>query len=101
MFADSSSSLSSRVFDSVWSCCFILSSRGRDYDVRRLPRTLPGHESPDRLGPVDASLLPRGSEGRTEARRFDQQALGGISVSVNIQEPGPKLAPSGLPCTVA
>ncbi|XP_047576723.1 uncharacterized protein KIAA2012 homolog isoform X5 [Lutra lutra] len=52
---------------------------GRDYDVRRLPRTLPGHESPERLGPVDASLLPRGSEGRTEARLFDQQALGDVS----------------------
>ncbi|XP_032210345.1 uncharacterized protein KIAA2012 homolog isoform X3 [Mustela erminea] len=52
---------------------------GRDYDVRHLPGTLPGHESPDRLGPVDASLLPRGSEGRTEARLFDQQALGDLS----------------------
>ncbi|KAI5769812.1 KIAA2012-like protein [Gulo gulo luscus] len=52
---------------------------GRDYDVRRLPRTLPGHESPERLGPIDASLLPRGMEGRTEARLFDQQALGDIS----------------------
>ncbi|XP_012917776.1 uncharacterized protein KIAA2012 homolog isoform X5 [Mustela putorius furo] len=52
---------------------------GRDYDVRRLPGTLPRHQSPDRLGPVDASLLPRGSEGRTEARLFDQQALGDIS----------------------
>ncbi|XP_032715953.1 uncharacterized protein KIAA2012 homolog [Lontra canadensis] len=52
---------------------------GRDYDVHRLPGTLPGHESPGRLGPVDASLLPRGSEGRTEARLFHQQALGDIS----------------------
>ncbi|XP_034510863.1 uncharacterized protein KIAA2012 homolog [Ailuropoda melanoleuca] len=51
----------------------------RDYDVHLLHRRLPRHESPERLGPIDVSLLPRVTEGRTEPRLFNQQALANIS----------------------
>ncbi|XP_004393514.1 PREDICTED: uncharacterized protein KIAA2012 homolog [Odobenus rosmarus divergens] len=52
---------------------------GRDYDVRHLHRRRPGHKSPERLGPVDASFFPRGTERRAEPRLFNQQALANIS----------------------
>ncbi|CAD7686035.1 unnamed protein product [Nyctereutes procyonoides] len=48
---------------------------GRDYGVHHLHRRLPGHESPEQLGPVDASLLPRGREGKNEPRLFNQQEM--------------------------
>ncbi|XP_048962606.1 uncharacterized protein KIAA2012 homolog isoform X3 [Canis lupus dingo] len=52
---------------------------GRDYGVHHLHRRLPGHESPEQLGPVDASLLPRGREGKNEPRLFNQQVLANIN----------------------
>ncbi|XP_073736102.1 uncharacterized protein KIAA2012 homolog isoform X2 [Callorhinus ursinus] len=52
---------------------------GRDYDVRHLHRRRPGHKSPERLGPVDASFFPRGTVRRAEPRLFNQQALANIS----------------------
>ncbi|XP_027445771.1 uncharacterized protein KIAA2012 homolog isoform X2 [Zalophus californianus] len=52
---------------------------GRDYDVRHLHRRRPGHKSPERLGPVDASFFPRGTERRAEPRLFNRQALASIS----------------------
>ncbi|XP_077603716.1 uncharacterized protein KIAA2012 homolog [Crocuta crocuta] len=51
----------------------------RDYDVHDLHRRLPGHESLERLGPKDTSLLPRGREGETEPRLFNHRALANIS----------------------
>ncbi|XP_072598068.1 uncharacterized protein KIAA2012 homolog isoform X4 [Vulpes vulpes] len=48
---------------------------GRDYGVHHLHRRLPGHESPEQLGPVDSSLLPRGREGKNEPRLFNQQEM--------------------------
>uniref|UniRef100_A0A673SWM0 KIAA2012 n=1 Tax=Suricata suricatta TaxID=37032 RepID=A0A673SWM0_SURSU len=52
---------------------------GRDYDVHDLYRRLSGHESLERLGPKDTSLLPRGREGKAEPRLFNHQALANIS----------------------
>ncbi|XP_045336733.1 uncharacterized protein KIAA2012 homolog isoform X4 [Leopardus geoffroyi] len=52
---------------------------GRDYDVHHLQRRLPGHESLERLGPKDTSLLPRGREEKTEPRSFNHQALANIN----------------------
>ncbi|XP_058564894.1 uncharacterized protein KIAA2012 homolog isoform X5 [Neofelis nebulosa] len=52
---------------------------GRDYDVHHLQRRLPGHESLERLGPKDTSLLPRGREEKTEPRSFNHQALANVN----------------------
>ncbi|XP_058404636.1 uncharacterized protein KIAA2012 homolog isoform X1 [Diceros bicornis minor] len=54
---------------------------GRDYDVHRLHRGLPGHgpESSEKLGPVDTSLLPKEKKWKTEPRLFDQQTPANIS----------------------
>ncbi|XP_040331814.1 uncharacterized protein KIAA2012 homolog isoform X6 [Herpailurus yagouaroundi] len=52
---------------------------GRDYDVHHLQRRLQGHESLERLGPKDTSLLPRGREEKTEPRSFNHQALANIN----------------------
>ncbi|GAB5575893.1 uncharacterized protein KIAA2012 homolog isoform X1 [Prionailurus iriomotensis] len=52
---------------------------GRDHDVHHLQRRLPGHESLERLGPKDTSLLPRGREEKTEPRSFNHQALANIN----------------------
>ncbi|XP_039700397.1 uncharacterized protein KIAA2012 homolog [Pteropus medius] len=54
---------------------------GKDYNVHHLHRGLPGcePESPERLGPIDTSLLPKEREGKTEPRLFNQQTPVGIS----------------------
>ncbi|KAF6361631.1 hypothetical protein mRhiFer1_007323 [Rhinolophus ferrumequinum] len=54
---------------------------GKDYDVYHLHSGLPGHgpESPERLGPVDTSLLPKEREGKTEPRLSTQQTPANIS----------------------
>ncbi|XP_065736863.1 uncharacterized protein KIAA2012 homolog [Phocoena phocoena] len=54
---------------------------GRDYNVRHQHRGLPGHgpDSPEGLDPIDTSLLPRGKEGKTEPRLFNQQTPTNIS----------------------
>ncbi|XP_059783339.1 uncharacterized protein KIAA2012 homolog [Balaenoptera ricei] len=54
---------------------------GRDYNVHRQHRGLPGHgpDSPEGLDPIDTSLLPRGKEGKTEPRLFNQQTPTNIS----------------------
>ncbi|XP_059962657.1 LOW QUALITY PROTEIN: uncharacterized protein KIAA2012 homolog [Mesoplodon densirostris] len=54
---------------------------GRDYNVHHQHRGLPGHgpDSPDGLDPIDISLLPRGKEGKTEPRLFNQQTPTNIS----------------------
>ncbi|XP_034863254.1 uncharacterized protein KIAA2012 homolog isoform X1 [Mirounga leonina] len=57
---------------------------GKDYDVHHLHRRRPGHESPERLSPIDASFFPRGTEGRAEPRLFNHQALANISVSMEL-----------------
>ncbi|XP_008572942.1 PREDICTED: uncharacterized protein KIAA2012-like, partial [Galeopterus variegatus] len=53
----------------------------RDYDVNHLHRGLPGHglESPERMGAVDTSRLPREREGKTEPKLFKQQTRATIS----------------------
>nr|XP_019582386.1 PREDICTED: uncharacterized protein KIAA2012 homolog isoform X5 [Rhinolophus sinicus] len=50
-------------------------------DVYHLQSGLPGHgpESPERLGPVDTSLLPKKREGKTEPRLSTQQTPANIS----------------------
>ncbi|XP_019794433.2 LOW QUALITY PROTEIN: uncharacterized protein KIAA2012 homolog [Tursiops truncatus] len=54
---------------------------GRDYNVHHQHRGLPGHgpDSPEGLDPIDTSLLPRGKEGKTEPRLFNQQTPTNIS----------------------
>lgn len=84
------------LFSLVLLVCFFL--RGKDYDVYHLHSGLPGHgpESPERLGPVDTSLLPKEREGKTEPRLSTQQTPTNIShVSANTWELGQK-APPGL-----
>ncbi|ELK04846.1 hypothetical protein PAL_GLEAN10026126 [Pteropus alecto] len=54
---------------------------GKDYNVHHLHRGLPGcePESPERLSPIDTSLLPKEREGKTEPRLFNQQTPVSIS----------------------
>lgn len=74
------------VFLIVWSCRFTFFQRGKDYNVHHRQRGLPGRgpDSPEGLDPTDTSFLPRGKEGKTEPRLFNQQTSNNISnVSVN------------------
>nr|KAF6495472.1 hypothetical protein HJG63_007232 [Rousettus aegyptiacus] len=54
---------------------------GKDYNVHHLHRGPPGREpeSPERLGPIDTSLLLKEREGKTEPRLFNQQTPVSIS----------------------
>lgn len=54
---------------------------GKDYDAHHRHRGLPepGPESPERLGPVDTSLLPKEREGKTEPGVSKQETSAEIS----------------------
>ncbi|XP_057602550.1 uncharacterized protein KIAA2012 homolog [Hippopotamus amphibius kiboko] len=61
---------------------------GRDYNVHHHHRGLPGHgpDSPVELDPIDTSLLPRGKEGKTEPRLFNQQTPTNISYEMELTD---------------
>ncbi|XP_060266245.1 uncharacterized protein KIAA2012 homolog isoform X6 [Ovis aries] len=61
---------------------------GKDYNVHHRHRGLPGHgpHSPEGLDPIDTSFLPRGKEGKTEPRLFNQQTSNDVSNEMELIE---------------
>uniref|UniRef100_A0A452EM64 KIAA2012 n=1 Tax=Capra hircus TaxID=9925 RepID=A0A452EM64_CAPHI len=61
---------------------------GKDYNVHHRHRGLPGHgpDSPEGLDPIDTSFLPRGKEGKTEPRLFNQQTSNDVSNEMELIE---------------
>ncbi|XP_055253498.1 uncharacterized protein KIAA2012 homolog isoform X3 [Moschus berezovskii] len=62
---------------------------GKDYNVHHRHRGLPGRgpNSPEGLDPTDTSFLPRGKEGKTDTRQFNQQTSNNVrNVSVNTEK---------------
>ncbi|XP_054555968.1 uncharacterized protein KIAA2012 homolog isoform X2 [Talpa occidentalis] len=58
----------------------IVQKAGRDHDTYQLHSGHPGHgtQSPERLSPVDTSLLPREREGKAEPKLFNQRVAASI-----------------------
>ncbi|XP_043300493.1 uncharacterized protein KIAA2012 homolog isoform X2 [Cervus canadensis] len=61
---------------------------GKDYNAHHRQRGLPGRgpDSPEGLDPTDTSFLPRGKEGKTEPRLFNQQTSNNISNEMELIE---------------
>ncbi|XP_068824804.1 uncharacterized protein KIAA2012 homolog [Capricornis sumatraensis] len=61
---------------------------GKDYNVHHRHRGLPGRgpDSPEGLDPIDTSFLPRGKEGKTEPRLFNQQTSNDVSNEMELIE---------------
>ncbi|XP_061237695.1 uncharacterized protein KIAA2012 homolog isoform X4 [Bos javanicus] len=60
----------------------------KDYNVHHRHRGLSGHgpDSPEGLDPIDTSFLPRGKEGKTEPRLFNQKTSNNISNEMELIE---------------